>query len=330
MKEIVEIESKIPTDVIRIELFLSNVCNYSCWYCFPGFHEGDSKWPKFEQVSDNLTHVINYYKTSLNKKIVHLHIIGGEPTLWKDFGKFVKYFNEEHHCVISISSNGSRTIRWWEEYGHYVNHVMLSCHHERVDPKHIAAVGDILYKKDRTVNGMVLMDPNHWDKCVNIIQELKKSKFLWPITATEVHHDRSVYTLEQRQFFNKAIKRYPEINYWLRSEKISRAKPTIIYNDGSSDNVSRNWLSLNKKNYFKGWDCNIGVDTFFIDKNGDIRGGCGQPLYNRDQFYNIYNENFIDSFNPNIVSTLCKKDGVCDCQPETNARKKKIIPILSV
>jgi organic radical activating enzyme len=328
MKEIVSVESNISADILRIELFLSNVCNYSCWYCFPGFHEGDVRWPKFEQVVDNLSYVIDYYKTNLNKKQIHLHIIGGEPTLWKDFGKFVKHFSEEKGCVISMSSNGSRTLRWWDEYGHYVNHVMLSCHHERVDPAHISAVGDILYKKDRTVNGMVLMDPNHWDKCVEIVEELKKSKYLWPITTVEVHHELSKYTIDQKTYLSKAIKRYPEINYWLRSEKISRSNPSVTYSDGTTQNIKRNWLSLNGYNYFKDWECNIGIDTFFIDKNGDIRGGCGQSLYNLDRYYNIYHKNFVENFKPEIIPTICKKQSVCDCQPETNARKRKIIPIV--
>lgn len=330
MKEIIKIESNISLDILRIELFLSNVCNYSCWYCFPGYHEGDVKWPKFEQVVDNLSHIIDYYKSNLNKKEIHLHIIGGEPTLWKDFGKFVKYFNEEKKCIISISSNGSRTTRWWEEYGHYVNHVMLSCHHERVDPKHISAVGDILYKKDRTVNGMVLMDPNNWDKCLGIVAELKNSKYFWPITVLEVHHNLSKYTQDQKTYLSRPIKRYPEINYWLRAETMPRSNPTVIYNDGTKETVKRNWLSLNGFNYFRGWECNIGVDTFFIDKNGDIRGGCSQPLYNLDRYYNIYDENFLENFKPNIIPTICKKQGVCDCQPETNARKRKIISIVSV
>lgn len=336
MKEIIRIESNIPSEVLRIELFLSNVCNYSCWYCFPGYHEGDSKWPKFETVVDNLSHIITYYKTNLQKKKINLHIIGGEPTLWKDFGKFVQYFKQVHDCIISISSNGSRTIRWWEEYGHFVDHVMLSCHHERVDPNHIKNVADLLYTKNVTVNGMVLMDPLHWDKCMKIVNDLRSSKYLWPITCLEVHHNTTSYTSEQKTFLKKSIKRYPEINYWLRCEKLSRAKPTIYFDDNSSLTVERNWLSLNKKNYFTGWECNIGIDTFFIDKNGDIRGGCGESLYNLDYKFNIYDPNFIEMFVPKLIPTICKKQGVCDCQPETNARKKSLdnnknfIPIISV
>lgn len=336
MKELIRIESNIPSEILRIELFLSNVCNYNCWYCFPGYHEGDSLWPKFETIVDSLSHIINHYKIFLNKTKINLHIIGGEPTLWKDFGKFVKYFKEFHNCIISMSSNGSRTLRWWNDYGHYVDHVMLSCHNERVDADHIKCVADLLYTKNVTVNGMVLMDPLNWNKCMEIVHSLKNSKYFWPITCLEVHNNISNYTQEQKDFLKKPVKRYPEINYWLRCEKLPRVKPTIYFNDGTSKTVEKNWLSLNKQNYFTGWECNIGVDTFFIDKNGNVRGGCGEPLYNLDYKFNIYDIDFVDKFKPRAIPTVCKKVGVCDCQPETNTRKqslknsKTFIPVFSV
>lgn len=329
MKEIIRIDSNISNEILRIELFLSNVCNYACWYCFPGFHEGDKRWPEYEQVIDKLGYVIDYYKTILKKKTIHLHIIGGEPTLWKDFGKFVQFFNNQYGCIISVSSNGSRTIRWWEEYGHYVNHVMLSCHHEKVDPSHISSIADMLYTKNITVNAMVLMDPNHWNRCTDIVDRLKHSAYWWPITAVEVHHQTTSYNSTQKKYLQYSIKRYPELNYWFRSEKIPRQNPTVFFNDGTEETVPRNWLSLNKKNYFNGWECNIGVDTLFIDTNGDMRGGCGQPLYNLRYHYNIYDTDFFTKFKPEIIPTICRKDSVCDCQPETTARKQKIIPIIS-
>ena len=115
--KIIKIDSNVSKDRLRIELFLSNVCNYKCWYCFPGSNTGTHPWPDLDLIKENLSHVIEYYKTNLNKKQIYLHIIGGEPTLWKNFGEFVKFFKETHNCLISISTNGSRTLRWWNKYG---------------------------------------------------------------------------------------------------------------------------------------------------------------------------------------------------------------------
>ena len=52
--EIIKIDSNIDTDILRIELFFSNLCNYKCWYCFPGCNEGTHKWPDLELVTKNL------------------------------------------------------------------------------------------------------------------------------------------------------------------------------------------------------------------------------------------------------------------------------------
>lgn len=322
MTDIIKIDSNIPDDFLRIELFLSNVCNYNCWYCFPGYHEGDIPWPKFEKIKNNIAHIIEYYKTKINKNKIHLHIIGGEPTLWREFGDFVKYFSEVHDCIISISSNGSRTLRWWNQYGDFIDHAMLSCHHEKVNPAHISNVADIMYTKNKTVNGMVLMDPTNWDKCFDIVEQLKNSQYNWPITVLEVHNNKQSYTQEQKEYLKDSLKRWPDKDYWYSAEKLPRNNPTITFADNTTKEIPRNWLSLNNKNIFTGWECNIGIDTFFIDTAGNLRGGCGQPLYNLDFFYNIYDDNFIEKFTPLLTPTICKKKEVCDCQPETNARKK--------
>jgi sulfatase maturation enzyme AslB (radical SAM superfamily) len=334
MKNIIKIDSNLPDDFLRIELFLSNVCNYNCWYCFPGSHEGDYGWPKLRNFIDNFDHLINYYKNHLNKKQIYVHIIGGEPTLWREFGEFVKYLKETHNCTISISTNGSRTLRWWDEYGIYIDHVMISCHHERVDVAHIINVADLLYNKNITVNAMVLMDPGAWKKCLNIINQLKTSKKRWSITALEIFHDTISYTSEQKKFISNSNKRIPNLFYYFRFNKITRRNSTVYFDDGSNKTVKPNWISLNNKNNFYGWQCNVGLDTLSITKDGKLQGACGEKLYNLDFNYNIYDDNFKNNFRPAFKPTTCYSVS-CLCQPEINCSKeninnKKVIPLVQI
>lgn len=320
--KIIKIESNVSKDRLRIELFLSDVCNYKCWYCFPGSNIGTHPWPSLDLLKENLSYLIDYYKKNLNKKQIYLHIIGGEPTLWKNFGEFVKFFKETHGCLISISTNGSRTLRWWNEYGHYVDQVMLSCHHQYVDTDHTKNVANILYKKRIDLVALVLMDPLEWDKCLGILDRLKDNQYKWPIAAMEVYHETLKYTQEQKEF----LKNYksPKSNLWykLRSLKIVHSLPTITFEDGSKTTVDANYLSLTNQNVFFGWDCNLGIDTFYISKNGSMQGACGQPLYNLDFRYNIFDIDFKEKFSPNIVPQRCGKTTACACQPEMNARKE--------
>jgi organic radical activating enzyme len=323
MKEIIKIDSNLPNDLLRIELVLSDYCNYECWYCFPGSNAATQPWPKLKNIVDNITHILDYYKEHLGKKQFVLHVTGGEPTLWKDFGEFAKHFHE-YGCVISMSSNGSRTLRWWKEYGHYFDHVILSCHHEAVDVAHTNAVADILYDKKVWVNAIVLMDPRAWDKCVGIVSQLKQSKRRWSITAVEVFHSTVHYTKEQFEYISKSCKRLPNPIYYFFYKKTIYKKATVFFNDGTKKTVGHNWLLLNKLHAFNGWDCNIGIDTFVINKRGELSGACGENLYNLDYKFNIFDADFKEKYQPVLQSTICHK-ALCPCTPETNARKEKLI-----
>jgi len=327
---IIKINSNINTSVLRIELCLSNICNYACWYCFPGCNEGTHPWPKYKTFIDNFNHLINYYKTHQNKKTIYVHIIGGEPTLWREFGDFVKYLKEQLNCIVSISTNGSRTLRWWEEYGHYVDSVVLSCHYERIDVDHVKAVGDILYKKGVNVTALVLMDPKNWDTCVSIVERLKTSKKRWFILTSEIYHHSIKYTEEQKKYLSRACKRIANLWFYFRYHRHPSANPTVIFENKSKSKVSNNWLSINKLNNFYGWECNLGVDTFYIEKNGLMQGACGEPLYGLNYKFNIYDEDFKLKFHPEIKPTICRKNDFCQCQPEYNCRKQKTIPLVQV
>lgn len=326
--KIVKIESNLPNDLLRIELVLSDVCNYTCWYCFPGSNAAEVPWPKLADIVDSLSHIIEYYRDNAGKKLFQFHITGGEPTVWKDFGKFAKYFKSKYNCLISLASNGSRTVRWWEQYGHYFDHVILSCHPERVDPEHINTIGDLLYDKGVWANAIVLMDPNRWDVCLDIVERLKKSKKRWPITAVEVFHDSINYTAEQLAYIEKSNKRFPDPFYYFFKKKTIYKEATVYYDDGTKKKVPHNWIALNKLHHFDGWDCNIGVDTFFISKHGNLQGACSNTLYNLDYKFNIYDPEFKEKFKPEIRSTTCRQS-ICPCIPEINATKK-VIPIVSV
>lgn len=327
MNKIIRIDSNIDENLLRIELFLSNVCNYKCWYCFPGSNEGTHRWPALEPLISNLSYVLDYYKKNKNKTKFLLHVIGGEPTIWPDLENFIKHFKTNYDTIISISTNASRTIRWWNENGDLFDHVMISCHHQYIDTKHIISVADLLYKKKVNLTALVLMDPSKWDTCVNIVDDLKKSKYRWPITALEVFHSSINYTADQKKYISNSLKRMPNLLWWWKSKRMPYKDATVTYDNRKKIKVPNNWLSINALNSFKNWKCNLGIDTFFIDKNGNMQGACGENLYDLDFKYNIFEKDFISNFHPDIKSTTCKQEK-CYCQPEINTTK--FIPITSV
>jgi organic radical activating enzyme len=325
---ITQVIQRWPKNKLRIEIMIGNTCNYKCWYCFPGSNEGTHRWPEFNLFKENLTHLLRYYQRQLKKEVFEIHLIGGEPTLWPELGDFVKFLKENFKVIISMSTNGSRTLRWWKDYGKYFDKVLLSCHHEKVDVQHIKNVGDILYDQNVIVTGMILMDSAHWDKCKSILFDVITSKKRWGVDVQEIIHPTIKYTQEQTEFLRKHRYRQANLWYFFKNNKHTILNTRVVFENGKTKKIQNNEIILNKWNNFKGWDCNLGIDSIFISKEGNITGACGENLYNLNYKFNILKETFIQEFNPILTSTICTKNS-CWCQPESNLNKK-IIPISSV
>ena len=52
----------------KIKISIGNVCNYKCWYCWPGSNEGTFKWPDFDLMVNHISHVLNYYIEHTDKR----------------------------------------------------------------------------------------------------------------------------------------------------------------------------------------------------------------------------------------------------------------------
>jgi len=302
-----------PNELVNINYQMGNTCNYACWYCFPGSNEGTYRWPNFELAKNNLEHIINCYKKA-GKTRFNIDLIGGEPTLWPELGKFTKYFRELG-CTFHLSTNGSRSIKWWEKNGGEFDTIYISCHHERIDVEHIKELADMLWSKHNNVICDVLMDTKAWDKCVTIVDSLLESKTSFPVNVKPIKlgkctqdtsYDQSQYLLDQR-------KRNPKQEEIFKPK---RKKPPVqlTYEDGSTKNVSKNFVLINNLNNFKGWTCNLGVDTIFINFDGSIGSVCGNSLLGfKSGDYNLYDAELPSKFNPVINPVTCAQKK-CMCQ----------------
>lgn len=310
---------------MRFELFLSDYCNFQCWYCSKDFNGKTTPWPKLDLLLPNFLYLLSYYE-SIGKQKFIIHIGGGEPSTWPNLIEFVTTIKKHHDCIVSLTTNGSRTLRWWNENVKHFDHIGLSVHHEQADAKHLSKVGDIIYKNKVAMWASVLMDDKEWDKCVAIIDTLKTSKYKWSISSDQIHSESINYSEEQKAYLDKRIQRHNSRIYEFFVNKRKRPKyykPTV-YIDDQIKKVPTHWLLLNGYNNFKGWLCNVGVDTAFIDKKGNIKGSCGNKLYNKNFYYNIYDENFKINFNPIIAPVICNMLQ-CLCQPEVNCTKINLL-----
>lgn len=310
-------------NVLTIEFMLGNFCNYKCNYCFPGSNEGDHPWPDVNLLIKNTRHLLDTYKQQGKTKF-EFYLVGGEPTLWKQLPTYCKFLKKNYDVTIRISTNGSRSVNWWRQHAKLFDVVEISVHHEFARASHIIEVGDALYRERTNLVANVLMDPPHFDKCRDILEQLKTSDKRWPIVAKWVHFNgESRYTSEQTRYLEKPLKRWPNLLWWFTLKHHEHFKMWVL-EDGKKKRVADNWLTLHNKNRFKGWQCNLGVDHIEIFQTGRIAGSCRERIYNIDFYHNLYDKDFVSKFNPIIGPVICGKD-ICECGFETTLNK--VIPI---
>lgn len=226
----IKIVSTQQNDIIEIRWTPNNVCNYKCEYCWPGSNTGEYKSPKdLDLIIKNFNHLIEKYKTNLGKSKVRLIISGGEPTLWKDFAQFIDGIKKENDIYLSLLTNGSRTLRWWTEYGHLIDNAHITYHIAYNNLDHIINVADTLFEFNKKVTVKVLMDKKHWQKGIDAIEHMKKtSKHSWFITTDEIIEPEAVsfqnikiinatdipLSKDQKKFLKNPLHRIPNI-FWL-------------------------------------------------------------------------------------------------------------------
>jgi len=263
---------------------LHNQCNNQCSYCSPSNYKGDSRWLKYDHVVSFLNRLLEHYK----KEVTHISFTGGEPTIWKDFHRICLYL-KERGCQIGLTSNGLRPIEYWEEIQNCFNWFCLSYHPEYADNKQLLDLVKLFVNKTNlSVRLMMHKEKKYWDRCIEFAEELKKLEncsylFVEYVPLQEGFSSPNIRPLKydpwQEEFFLKesyfnvsdgktAKEIPPEVDVW---------DFYSLFLDGSEEFCRPNQIVAEKMDRFKGWTCHAGLDSLFINQDGEIfRGGCRQ------------------------------------------------------
>jgi len=319
----IKIISNQKKNHIKISYSPTDVCNYTCNYCFPGSNAGKYPYPKnLNLIVDNFSHLFDYYKHN-GYETIELQILGGEPTLWPELDEFIIRLKNKHNFIASVQSNGSRTIRWWQEKAQVFNKVTLTAHHKETNLAQFVTIADTLFDTDVYVEVSVCMDSTDWDKCVNMVEYFKRvGRNKWYIGTQKLEGSIGTnYTQDQLDYLSHSTKRNPSLFYAFRMRKnfsINRSK--VIFDNGSTQTVRHNQVQINDWNHFFNWQCHVGLEMFYINPNGKLTGSCGSNIYGLDDTFNIYDIDFKEKFNPELKTTRCPYLG-CYCTPETRMTK---------
>ena len=321
-------------NVLRIEYIIGTLCNYKCHYCYPGCNDGKYRFPTdFNMVVNNLSHMLNIYKEHFGKKEVRINLTGGEPTLWPELGKFAEYFSKTHNCKISIVTNASRTMRFWKEYAHYFDDISISVHNEFADVDHVIEVMDWVYHNTNVlINAQVLMDPLNWDRCVMIAEKMKSHTTPWVLKVKPVFTNGEIkgFTEEQLSYIEQKMKKIPPAE-WIQLQRTlgrlqeNKSDMRVLMDTGEEIPADTFKVISNGWHFFSGWDCNLGVDRFAIERDGTISGSCGaRNMFGMTDRFSIYDPEFSTKFTPDIITTTRCQQVLCNCPTEVKIPKRKI------
>ena len=207
---------------------------------------------------------------------VHLVVSGGEPTVSPFLPDLLRKFRGPQHFV-GVSSNGVRRPEYWQ--GLDVEYLGLSYHPEYRDSGWIdRAQAAAQYVEQLTVN--LMMDPLHWDHCLDVYQQVIMTTDL-DITPVRIvdwdSGETPCYTQQQNQWlFDNGPRRSS-----LGGQQVQPQHRLKI--SGQWHPAGATWaddLVARRENRFLGWECDIGLDSTFVQFDGSYRrGNCEQGGY---------------------------------------------------
>lgn len=320
MKKIIQVRQQ--EHVLQLTWVINNICSNHCAYCPPSLHMGNNHHYDWEKAKGFLNKLFKRYDR------IHCSISGGEPSLSPFFPELVKIFHDAGHTV-GITSNAAKTVRFWEEVSPMLSYICFSYHPSQVDPNFLTKV--LAAAKHTSVTIRVMMDSRYWDEAVKFYEEaITHSVFssIEPVRILAEMADRHIgdeYSEEQLQWIadhdgNQKYhgKNIPWNNY--------KAKPAsngaaFYYDDGTVEpSGDSNYLISTGQNDFRGWACNIGLESLFIHFDGWVKKG------NCHQGGNLFH---IDDYETNEFPTaaeICLQN-ICHCGTDVLISKAKVFEI---
>lgn len=278
----IKLEKLVSPKYKLVEWKLHNVCNYNCSFCGDEHKDGSVRWQDLTTYQRYVDKIVNASK----KNPLWIILTGGEPTLYPDVIDLMKYMKDSgvHVCLVS---NGSRTLRFWEEVrdANLLDQLFITYHTEQTkDVEHVKNVLNIFHSEPVKTCCLVTHTINTVDETFNVINFMVENTGALIYSKAMNIYNTDIYSLYTKDQLEKLRKQ----SLYVGSKYDSKAKTNLpidmqfnselklTYSDGTEEQIENaQKLMKEQKNSFYGWDCSIGIDNLRIDYNIVYRGECG-------------------------------------------------------
>lgn len=287
-------------DNINVLAFITDKCNYSCWYCYNRLK------PKHADLNLNvLNKYVDFLHQNIDKKI-QLDLIGGEPSCHPNLLDFTMNCTNAEMCIYTNLSQDINLYQRLQQNGMMFD---ITFHSMPYDEKNVGFMQNIKSIDANHIRGItVMLDKSHFDSNIQTYNELKRMFDGYDVDVdlqlVMIGDKCDSYSHTQLDIYNSLVEN-------------DKFKPfNVKFDDGSIAMVSHNQLyQLTKQKHYR-WKCNAGLDLVYIHNTGDV--------YRCDGFYNF---SISPEFNLNDGMRIIKTPTLCpmsNCPFEDNVHKWRI------
>jgi Radical SAM superfamily/4Fe-4S single cluster domain len=322
---LIEIQTKKP-GVLNLTWILNNICTNSCSYCDPILYNGKNHHYEWKHAKE----FIQELNTRYDK--IDLSISGGEPTLSPFLLDLCKQIGGDIH----ITTNGMSSLRKYEELSEYVWGWSFSWHPEFQQEGWLDKVSYISKISNVTVR---IMAPANQMETVSSFLTLinsEKRNFRYEIVKIQprghIDVNTLIYSKESENILRTPVKMAPidqrnfittkkHIFHNLSNDNIGTDATYIfagdvdVYKYFQKDHISSNDIIKHGFTDYRGWKCNVGLESLFVQFDGSIKRG------NCEVGGNIGTIQDIDNIQWPTTPIICTSSR-CDCNPDIRVTKK--------
>jgi organic radical activating enzyme len=268
MRKIIEIKQNGPA--LYLTWVINNICTNQCSYCPSNLHDGKNHHYDWEHARRFTEFLLNKYPK------IHLAISGGEPTVSPWFKDLVKMYSDAGNPV-GVTTNGARTVRYYDDVSQYLSYVVMSYHPSFEDPDLLEKAVACSNHTFTTVS--VMFDSRYFDRSLEIYHKIANEYPSLGVEAIRIndwgvgHTLGRDYTDEQNEILNSLKTVSAKTHVFPKNQGYIGA--TALYDDGVWEMLNAQDLINAGESKFKGWECNIGLESLFVHFNGKIQlGNC--------------------------------------------------------